>query len=255
MKKILVIEDDLSIRENLNELLTLSEFDVYTAPNGEEGIKMASEVLPALILCDVMMPGKDGYAVKEELYKNEATASIPFIFLSAKSEFREIRKGMILGADDYIIKPYDSKELIESILKRIEKIEFFKKSIVENEKIEKVNSDKLLSDDRILITVDKKPKFIILKTIVFIKANGNYSKVVLEGDNILMVRKLIKNWEEILPESNFIRINQSEIINLDFLQNIERLSNRSFIMKLKNNDNSFIVSQRYTSKIKSKFQV
>ncbi len=257
MKKILIIEDDFSIRENLEELLRLSEFDVYTAPNGKEGIKMASDILPTLILCDIMMPGIDGYAVKEVLQEKEDTASIPFIFLTAKSETKEIRKGMILGADDYIIKPYESKELIDSIYKRIEKIEDLKNSIIKKEKNVKVEivADNFLSKDRILVTVNKEPKFITIKNIVYITAAGNYSKVVLEDKTYVMVRKLIKNWEEILPESSFIRINQSTIINLDSLQSIERLSNRSFIMKLKDNDNSFIVSQRYTSKIKSKFQV
>jgi len=257
MKKILVVEDDPTIRENLEELLILSEFDVYTAPNGEEGIKTAAEILPALILCDIMMPGIDGYAVKEALLQKEETATIPFIFLTAKSGMKEIRKGMILVADDYIMKPYESKELVDSILKRIEKFEDLRKSIIKKEKSEeeKNSFNKTLSNNKILITVDKEPKFINLKTIIFIKSDGNYSKVFTEGENKMVVRKLIKNWEEILPENNFIRINQSTIINLDFLQNIEKLSNRSFIMKLKNIENPFVVSQRYTSKIKSKFQV
>jgi CheY-like chemotaxis protein len=94
MKKILIIEDDQTMRENTAEILELAQFKVFTAPNGKIGSMMAKEVKPDLIICDIMMPELDGYGVLHVLAKDPKTASIPFIFLTAKAEKSEIRKGM-----------------------------------------------------------------------------------------------------------------------------------------------------------------
>ena len=114
MKKILVIEDNHDVRENLAEILELSDYTVYTAENGKTGVEKAMEHLPDLILCDVMMPELDGFGVLRILEKKQNTANIPFIFLTAKSEKTDFRKGMNLGADDYITKPFDDVELLDA---------------------------------------------------------------------------------------------------------------------------------------------
>ena len=119
--KILIIEDNRDVRENLNELLMLSGYDTVTAENGKIGVQAAVNELPDLILCDVMMPELDGYGVLRILSKNRATASIPFIFLTAKSELSDMRRGMTLGADDYITKPFDDVMLLDTIEIRIQK--------------------------------------------------------------------------------------------------------------------------------------
>lgn len=121
MQQILVIEDNLEVRENLVELLELSNYDVSSAENGKIGVQKAVELLPDLILCDVMMPELDGFGVLHILSKNPKTANIPFIFLTAKSEKTDFRKGMNLGADDYITKPFDEVELFDAIKMRLEK--------------------------------------------------------------------------------------------------------------------------------------
>jgi len=123
MKKILVIEDNLDVRENLAEILELSNYQVFTAENGKIGVKTATQELPDLIICDVMMPELDGFGVLKILDKNPKTNNIPFVFLTAKSESRDFRKGMNLGADDYITKPFDSVELLEAIEIRLKKSE------------------------------------------------------------------------------------------------------------------------------------
>ena len=119
--KILIIEDNLDVRENLSEILTLSGYETFTASNGKEGVQMALNHLPDLILCDIMMPELDGYGVLRILSKNAAMTSIPFIFLTAKTELTDIRKGMTLGADDYITKPFDDVELLDTIEVRLQK--------------------------------------------------------------------------------------------------------------------------------------
>ena len=121
MTKILVIEDEESIRENILELLEAENFQGIGATNGKIGIKMAIDQIPDLILCDMMMPEVDGYGVLKALRSEPLTSTIPFIFLTAKAEKSDIRKGMELGADDYITKPCTPQELLKAITIRLEK--------------------------------------------------------------------------------------------------------------------------------------
>ena len=126
MITILLIEDDTVLRENTAELLELSNYNVITASNGKLGIEKAKHALPDVIICDIMMPKLDGYAVLEALSKNSNTKYIPFIFLSAKTERQDIRKGMNLGADDYITKPFSEDDLISAIESRLAKTAILK---------------------------------------------------------------------------------------------------------------------------------
>ncbi|MAQ76366.1 MAG: transcriptional regulator [Aquimarina sp.] len=121
MKTILLIEDDTALRENTAELLELSDYTVITAPNGKLGIEHAKAHKPDIIVCDIMMPEIDGYGVLEALSLDHHTSHIPFIFLSAKTEHKEIRKGMDMGADDYLTKPFDEEELMSAIESRLAK--------------------------------------------------------------------------------------------------------------------------------------
>lgn len=121
MKKILLIEDDTALRENTAELLELAGYKVVTAPNGKIGIEKAALEIPNIIVCDIMMPEIDGYGVLEAMALNESTTHIPFIFLSAKTEHKEVRKGMDMGADDYLTKPFDEEELLSAVESRMAK--------------------------------------------------------------------------------------------------------------------------------------
>ncbi len=128
MKTILLIEDDTALRENTAELLELSDYKVNTAPNGKIGIEKAKSDIPDIIICDIMMPEMDGYEVLRNLAQKEETKYIPFIFLSAKTEPKEVRKGMNLGADDYLTKPYDEEDLLNAIESRLAKSIILKES-------------------------------------------------------------------------------------------------------------------------------
>ena len=133
MKKILVIEDNLEVRENLCEILELDSYDVISAENGKLGLEKAIKEIPDLILCDVMMPELDGFGVLKILNKNPKINHIPFIFLTAKTEKEDIRKGMGLGAEDYITKPFDDVELLEAIEMRLKKAERIQKTFSQTE--------------------------------------------------------------------------------------------------------------------------
>ncbi|WP_432714310.1 response regulator [Pedobacter sp.] len=121
MKTILIIEDNFDIRESCIEILELSGYRVLQADNGKLGLKLALQHHPDLILCDIMIPEIDGYGVLYVLNKNDNTADIPFIFLTGKYDLIDFRKGMEMGADDYLIKPFDNIDLLHAIETRISK--------------------------------------------------------------------------------------------------------------------------------------
>lgn len=119
--QILVIEDNDDIRESIAEILELADYEVVQARNGKEGVDFATQYLPDIILCDIMMPELDGYGVLYLLNKNPHTSAIPFIFLTAKAERVDMRKGMEMGADDYLAKPFDDVELLSAVESRLNK--------------------------------------------------------------------------------------------------------------------------------------
>ena len=123
MKSILVIEDNKDIRENTAEILDLAGYKTFTAENGKKGVDIAVKEKPDVIVCDIMMPELDGYGVLHMLRKNETTQTIPFIFLTAKTERSDFRKGMEMGADDYVTKPFEDIELLNAIEMRLKKAE------------------------------------------------------------------------------------------------------------------------------------
>jgi len=122
-KKVLIIEDNDDIRENVMEILQLAGYEAIEAPNGKTGVELAQGQSPDIILCDIMMPELDGYGVLYMLNKNPEMAAIPFIFLTAKAERLDLRKGMEMGADDYLTKPFDDIELLNAIETRFKKQE------------------------------------------------------------------------------------------------------------------------------------
>jgi DNA-binding response OmpR family regulator len=120
-KTILVIDDNTDIRENTAEILELAGYKTFTAENGKQGVEVAVKQKPSVIVCDIMMPELDGYGVLHLLRKNPETQNIPFIFLTAKTERSDFRKGMEMGADDYITKPFEDIELLNAVEIRLRK--------------------------------------------------------------------------------------------------------------------------------------
>jgi len=146
MKKILIIEDDRIMRENISELLDLVGYKVETASNGKEGVKKAQISTPDLIICDIKMPVLDGYGVLLILQKDPETATIPFIFLTAKTERNDMRKGMEMGADDYLAKPFEDTELLKAVEVRLKK-----SKIISKENLNKSEeSDKFINEANII---------------------------------------------------------------------------------------------------------
>ncbi len=177
MKKILLIEDNEDVRENIAEILMLAQYDVFTAKNGKEGVEEAILKIPDLIICDIMMPVLDGHGVLHMLSKNEKTASIPFIFLTAKAERSDVRKGMELGADDYLIKPFDDLELLNAIETRFKKNEILKKDFTKNLSTVDEFLNEAKGDDSLKkLSEDREVRFFCKKDEIF--REGGYAKGV-----------------------------------------------------------------------------
>ncbi len=126
MRKVLLIEDDKDVLENTATILEFANYEVATAENGKIGISKAKAFMPDIIVSDIMMPEMDGYAVLETLHQDPNTASIPFIFLTAKSERKDMRTAMSLGADDYLIKPFEEQDLLQALDIRLRKNDFLR---------------------------------------------------------------------------------------------------------------------------------
>lgn len=127
MKTILLIEDNIEILDNTAEILELAGYEVLQADNGKSGVAIALDKHPDLIISDIMMPGLDGYGVLHLIQKHPELAGTPFIFLTAKTERIDFRKGMEMGADDYITKPFSDTELLNAVESRLNKAARLKK--------------------------------------------------------------------------------------------------------------------------------
>ena len=199
MKKVLLIEDDAVLRDNTEELLELLNYEVFTAPNGIKGVAAAKSILPDVIVCDVMMPELDGYGVLENLSKDNTTKYIPFIFLSAKTERKDVRKGMDLGADDYITKPFSEDELTSAIESRLAKA-----AILKDDR-EKYNTENANSNEGELRTLNDLKNFFddngdMFKyekgAIIYNEGqNSNYIYLILKG--VVKCHKLDEQGKEL----------------------------------------------------------
>lgn len=162
--RILVIEDNVEVRENISEILELSDYTVLTADNGKTGVETALKQPVDLIVCDIMMPQLDGYGVLHLLSKHKETRNIPFIFLTAKSDKADFRKGMEMGAEDYLTKPFEGIELLKAIEVRLKKAELQAQPIEPGEagvnafinQVSRSGLVRLTSDEREIIELRKK---------------------------------------------------------------------------------------------------
>ncbi len=211
MTKILIIEDNNDIRENVVEILGLAGYETFAANNGKTGTELATKNLPDLILCDIMMGDLDGYGVLHLLNKHPETKAIPFIFMTAKTERSDIRKGMELGADDYLTKPFDDTELLNAIETRLKKKqiqkEFYSKSI---EKLNAIVSAKNGLQELKLALEDKKIRTFKKNQVIYYEADRAGSIwVVLDGK--VKTTKMAEDGRELMTglfeTDDFIGIN------------------------------------------------
>lgn len=244
-RKILIIEDDEIIRDNLVNLLELQNYEVKSAENGKTGIDKAFTFKPDLIICDVMMPDISGFEVLEILAREIQFRKIPFLFLTALTENINFRKGMNLGADDYIFKPYDSEKLLLVIKNRLDKFDFIK-SISKELNEEKLHFDRL---EKVLIKFGNKSFPLDLEKIVYLNADRQYTNVFTSVPKKYVIKKSLKEWESLLPKNKFIRIHRSFIVNVNYIISINKDKSNHYSVKLNGFEN-IEVSRRFYKNLK-----
>jgi DNA-binding response OmpR family regulator len=196
MYKVLLIEDDVAVRENTAELIELSGYEVITAPNGKMGVSTAKNILPDIIICDIMMPELDGYGVIKELSNEPTTKYIPFVFLSAKTEHKDIRKGMDLGADDYLTKPFEENDLMSAIESRLAKAAILKEEREQKSVSEEVSTLRSLHD--LKNYVDDNGNELTFKKGELIFEQGNHSNYIyLINKGIVKCHKIDESGKEL----------------------------------------------------------
>lgn len=197
MSKILVIEDEKNIRDTIADILVLSGYEVECVANGKHGLNKAIQIKPDLVLCDVMMPEWDGWETVKEFRLNPELYATPFVFLSALSTMKDFRKGMNLGADDYLAKPFDINELLNVISNQLNKVVLRKKiNHIDNNK----NTQNALNNFKIKIKEKTKGFFDSLERAKMVQ------KVILPSDNEM---------NELFPE-HFIFYSPKDTISGDF---------------------------------------
>lgn len=251
---ILLIEDELELADNIKNLLEEYGFSVFMASNGKEGLELVKKITPDLIICDIMMPGINGYQVKQELNKNGNTSLIPFIYLTGRVERHDVRRGMDLGADDFLPKPFRSNELIVSINTRLKKSEIIKAKFTSPENNTE-SKNKFSERDSILVSINNEPTFIKVDRIKYIIAERQYSNVKLNNNKSIILRKALNDWERILPEKMFIRIHRKTIVNINQINYIARKKQYGLKVIMKDASVEFEISRRYAQKIRGIFSL
>ncbi len=268
MYKVLIIEDNVDLAENLYLFLKELGYDTICAHNGDNGLKMIIEKNPDIILCDIMLPDISGYKLLSELKKLEERIMPIFIFLTAKTQRDDLRKGMTIGADDYITKPFTNDELLKSIntqLRKRSKILMRLNNSPDNNRKNIFNSGQsnqgndpvkteLKYNDHIFINDRKNPGFYLVKDILFIRSLKDYTRIYLTDDKKFLMRKPMIYWVKTLPNEQFLRIHRQTLINLNFIEKIEPLSSNRFSILMKNISKKLEVSQRHSNKIKKIFK-
>jgi two-component system LytT family response regulator len=241
MTKILILEDDENVRLPLVDLLDSEGFTVLTAENGKQGIELARKEQPDLVLSDIMMPEVDGYGVFETLQKDPATAVIPFIFLTAKADPSDIREGLGLGVDDYITKPFEPDDLIDSIRTRLEKYKRISDAAL--------SADSNEEFEHIFIKDGESCWFVEYEKIRLLESEDNYVRIFFE-DNKPLVSRTLNYLEERLPKKHFFRANRKQMINLRWIRNIQPWFNGGLLITLKD-DTKVQMSRRAAQTFRS----
>ena len=180
---ILIIEDNVDMLENTAELLELSGYNIFKATNGKDGLASAQKNKPDLVLCDIMMPELDGYGVLQAFENIPEMVGIPFIFTTARSEKSDFRKGMDLGADDYLTKPFSGDELLRVIGSRLKKKQAIKSKFENNlEELNDLINTAKTNDNISILSENKTIKKIRKKDILFMEGDSaNFLYLIVSG--------------------------------------------------------------------------
>lgn len=231
-KSILIIEDESALRETLSDLLSINGFNISVAENGKEGYQKILKVNPDLVICDVNMPGMNGFEVLSTVNSLMNKEIIPaFLFVTARTQLEDIKQGMKLGADDYITKPFESTDLLETIRMRLKKrdqlLNYTGNSKTALEKTSSTHETTPVSTSSTTVNKIALPtadglRYLDFSKIIKCQADRAYCIFYLKGEGKLIVSKPMKEYEDILNENGFLRVHKSYIVNMNFVKSYIR---------------------------------
>ena len=248
ISKLLIIEYEKHVAENLSTFLEETGYEVKIANTGLEGLRQIREFEPTLVLCNIVMPELDGFGVLKEMQRDSTIEEVPFIFLSACAEMTNLRKGMEMGADDFLVKPIEYNSLIRSVEASI--IRFKNRKITTLDIKNRTRIEQLTENSTIFIMLDKHPYFIKVNQIAAISSSSQYTTLYLTDNRQVIFRKSLKRWEQTLPNSIFLRISRSTIINTNCISRVEKWLQFSYKIYISGIEKPFELSRRYASKIR-----
>jgi two-component system LytT family response regulator len=255
LKKILFIQSNHDNDSGIQEVLENAGYGIYVTAGEFDGLKIAERYPADAILCELDDFEKELKIIKE-LNQNLITECIPILLITSTGQLPHIRAAMELGADDVLVKPINTDSLLRSISIRLRKIDILKEKLTHQIiSTESAFSEKHKRTDHILVKIGKKLKIVEYSSILCITALKEYSKIITEDGSKIVVRKSIRNWVETLPGKDFIRIHRATIINMTFLDRIEKSGNRGYCVYLKNIPEAFPMSQRYGNLMRKTFSV
>ena len=255
MKKIILIQSNHDHDSDFQEVLENAGYVTYIIAGEFDGLKIAERYPADAIVCELDDFEKELKLIKE-LNQNAVTEYIPLLLITSTGQLPHIRAAMELGADDVLIKPINTNSLIRSLNTRLRKVDILREKLTDNIiSTESAFSEKQKRTDHILVKIGKKLKIVEFSSIVCITALKEYSKLITEDGSKIVVRKSIRNWVETLPGKYFLRIHRATIINMTFLDKIEKSGNRGYCVYLKNITVAFPMSQRYGNIMRKTFSV
>ncbi len=255
MKKILVINGKNEQHFEFRSLLESAGFGIYITKGEEDGLKIADRYSPDVIVCNVDDFEKELQVIRI-LNNNSSTESIPLLLITSTRNPAHVRAAMELGADDVLLKPFNHESILRSVEKRLRKIKIIKEKLTEQIiSSENVFSNQQKNVDHVLIKIGTQLKIVEFARIICITSLKEYSKVNTDDNCKIIVRKSIRNWVEVLPPKNFLRIHRGTIINISFLEKIEKTGFRSYSVFLKNISTPFALSQRYSNVMRRTFSI
>lgn len=234
---VLVVDDErLARKELISMLQELSCIkDIHEADDVSSAKKMIESVNPDLIFLDIQMPGATGFDLI-----NQIEYSGKIIFVTAYDQYAI--RAFEVNAIDYLLKPVAPERLYKSIDK------------LENDVFKPVNSDfNLKYDDRLFLTLGNQLVFVKISSIISIESEGDYTKIITYENKKGLVSKSMKEWESRLPSNYFCRIHRGTIVNLEYIENIEKWFNYSYRIHMKNINEPYIISRRFAKQLKEKF--
>ncbi len=252
MKKVLIIETEGEISNRIEKILTYPEYKIFFTHDNKDGYKIAIRYLPDLILF-CLNGCKDELNFIKKICSDEVFATIPLIIIAENFSFEGQREVMELGADDYIPEEFLESSLFNSINNRFSKLCLIKQAIQNSVNTFEEYNEVTKRNDHILVKIGNKLKLIEFSEIICITALKEYSKIITGDNSNIIVRKSLRKWIKTLPTESFLRIHRSTIININYIEEITKINERTYTVHLKNIKETFDFSYRFANLMRHTF--